>query len=83
MRELSREHIRFRESVRRFAEEEVLIVAREMDEKDLFPDNLIASLGKEGLMGMIVPEEYGGLGKDLPSYVLALMSCPRPLPLWL
>jgi len=80
LRELSREHIRFRESVRRFAEEEVLIVAREIDEKDLIPDDLIASLGKEGLMGMIVPEEYGGLGKDLLSYVLALEELSKASP---
>ena len=46
-------------------------MAREMDKKHLFSDSLIASLGKEGVMGMIVPEEYGGLVKDFISHVLA------------
>jgi len=55
-----------------FAREEVLPIAAELDEKDLFPDELIARAAKAGLLGMIVPEEYGGMGLDARDYVTAI-----------
>jgi alkylation response protein AidB-like acyl-CoA dehydrogenase len=78
--ELTEDHISFRDEVRQFSEEDVLPVAREIDEKDLFPDDIIASAGEMGLMGIIVPEEYGGLGLDLVSYVLAIEEISKACP---
>lgn len=78
--ELTEDHISFRDEVRQFAEEDVLPVAREIDEKDLFPDDIIARAGEMGLMGIIVPQEYGGLGLDLVSYVLAIEELSKVCP---
>lgn len=78
--ELTEDHTSFRDKVRRFAEEDVLPVAREIDEKDLFPDDIIAIAGEMGLMGILVPEEYGGLGLDLVAYVLAIEEISKACP---
>lgn len=78
--ELTEDQISFRDEVRQFAEEDVLSVAREIDEKDLFPDDIIARAGEMGLMGIIVPQEYGGLGLDLVSYVLAIEELSKVCP---
>lgn len=73
-------HRTFRDRVRLFSEEEVLPVAREIDEKDSFPDDVINKAGKIGLMGIITPKEYGGLGEDLISYVLAITEISKVSP---
>jgi alkylation response protein AidB-like acyl-CoA dehydrogenase len=70
----------FRDKVRLFSKEEVLPVAREIDEKDLFPDDIITKAGKMGLMGIITPEEYGGMGEDLMSYILAIEEVAKASP---
>jgi alkylation response protein AidB-like acyl-CoA dehydrogenase len=78
--DLTEGHRIFRDEVRLFSEEEILPVAREIDEKDLFPDDVIIKSGEMGLMGIITPEEYGGIGKDLTSYVLAIEEISRASP---
>jgi alkylation response protein AidB-like acyl-CoA dehydrogenase len=78
--DLTKGHRTFRDKVKRFSEEEVLPVAREIDEKDLFPDDIITKAGKMGLMGIITPKEYGGMGKDLISYVLAIEEISKASP---
>ncbi|NYT11664.1 MAG: acyl-CoA dehydrogenase [Methanomassiliicoccales archaeon] len=78
--DLTKGHRTFRDKVRHFSEEEVLPVAREIDEKDLFPDDVITKAGKMGLLGIITPKEYGGMGKDLISYVLAIEEISKASP---
>ncbi|MCA1626268.1 MAG: acyl-CoA dehydrogenase family protein, partial [Acidobacteria bacterium] len=51
---------------------EIAPVAREYDEEEKFPREQLSGLAKLGLMGMIIPEEYGGAGFDTVSYALAL-----------
>jgi alkylation response protein AidB-like acyl-CoA dehydrogenase len=61
-----------RDTARKFAEDELAPDSIERDEKEEFPDDAIKKLGELGFMGMMVPEEYGGAGLDMVSYILAL-----------
>lgn len=58
--------------VREFARKEIEPVAARNDAESRFPSDIIAKMGGLGLMGMMVPEEYGGGGTTAVSYVLAL-----------
>src|SRR4051812_652445 len=49
-------------TVREFCEAEVKPVAREWDSSESFPHAVVKKLGELGLLGMSVPEEYGGVG---------------------
>ena len=59
-------------AVREFAQNEIAPLAREYDEEEKFPRPQLAGLAELGLLGMIIPEEYGGAGFDAVSYALAL-----------
>ena len=69
---LTDEHKMIRDTAREFAQKEIAPIAAEFDESGDFPLATIARMGKLGLMGIEVPEEYGGAGMDTLSYVLAL-----------
>lgn len=69
--ELSENHLMIRDMVREFAEKEIKPGAFERDETGAFPFDLCKKLGELGLMGIIVPEEYGGAGLDVTSFALA------------
>jgi alkylation response protein AidB-like acyl-CoA dehydrogenase len=66
-----------RETVREFAREKVAPVAEELDRESRFPYELVAELGELGLMGLPVPEAYGGAGGDTVSYALAIEELTR------
>lgn len=70
--DLREEQEMVRNSVREFAQNEIAPVAREFDETEQFPKKQIEGLAELGLLGMIIPEEYGGAGFDTVSYALAL-----------
>jgi alkylation response protein AidB-like acyl-CoA dehydrogenase len=57
------------ETVRRFVAKEVLPVVGELERNDRFPDALVEQMRGLGLFGVTIPEEYGGLGLDLLTYV--------------
>ena len=57
---------------RELAEGEIVPHAAEWDREHRFPDELFPKLAVLGLMGVCVPEEYGGAGADFVSYVLVL-----------
>ena len=69
---LNDEHRMIRETVREFAQKEIAPVAAHYDETGEFPTPIIKKMGELGLMGIEVPEEYGGAGLDTLSYVLAM-----------
>ena len=69
---LTDEHKMIRDTAREFAQKEIAPIAADFDESGDFPLATIARMGKLGLMGIEVPEEYGGAGMDTLSYVLAL-----------
>src|SRR6185295_5540612 len=66
-----------RNTVRQFALEKVAPVAEELDREKRFPYELVAELGELGLMGMTIPEEYGGAGADTVSYAVAIEELTR------
>ncbi len=66
-----------RDTVRKFAESRIAPVAAELDREHRFPYELVAELAELGLMGMTVPEEYGGAGADTLSYAIAVEELTR------
>ena len=75
--DLSEEHELVRRTVRDFAVERVAPVAEELDREHRFPYELVAELAELGLMGMTIPEEYGGAGTDTLSYAIAVEELTR------
>jgi alkylation response protein AidB-like acyl-CoA dehydrogenase len=75
--DLTSEQQLVRDTVREFAESRIAPVAEELDREHRFPYDLIAELGELGLMGMTIPEEYGGAGTDTLSYAIAVEELTR------
>ena len=75
--DLTQEHELVRQTVREFAERRVAPVAEELDREGRFPYELVAELAELGLMGMTIPEEYGGGGADTVSYAIAIEELTR------
>jgi alkylation response protein AidB-like acyl-CoA dehydrogenase len=69
---LNEEHEMIRQTARDFAQREIAPIAAEYDESGEFPYETVMKMGALGLMGIEVPEDYGGAGLDTLSYVLAL-----------
>ena len=75
--ELTGEQELVRQTVRDFAVSRVAPVAAELDREQRFPYELVAELAELGLMGIPIPEEYGGAGADTVSYALAIEELTR------
>jgi short-chain 2-methylacyl-CoA dehydrogenase len=75
--DLEPEHELLRDTVRQFALEKIAPVAEELDREKRFPYALVAELAELGLMGMTIPEEYGGGGTDTLSYAIAVEELTR------
>jgi short-chain 2-methylacyl-CoA dehydrogenase len=75
--DLSEEHELLRATVREFAERRIAPVAEELDREHRFPYDLIAGLAELGLLGIPIPEEYGGSGADALSYTIAIEELTR------
>ncbi len=71
------EHEMLRDMVRDFAKTEVEPLAREMDKKETIPADLIDKMGELGIMGIPVPEKYGGAGMDTVAYATAIMELAK------
>jgi len=69
---LSPEQQLLQKTAREFAQREVAPIAAEIDEQHRFPAELVRRMGELGLMGVAIPEAWGGSGMDTVSYVLAL-----------
>lgn len=74
---LSDDEVLFRENVRQFAEEKIRPLAREMDEKGVFDKSLIEQFFQLGLMGIEIPEQYGGAGGKFLEAILAVEELSR------
>lgn len=70
--ELTEQQRMLRDLVRGFAQERLKPVAGEIDRAHRFPAEIIAELGRLGIMGMFVPTRYGGAGFDYVSYATAI-----------
>jgi len=71
------EHIMIRDMVRNFADDQIMPLARSLDEEEKFPIELVQEMGRLGLMGMIVPQEYGGSGLDMVAFATAIIELAR------
>lgn len=74
---LTDEEALFQQSVREFAEQEIRPLAAEMDEEGKFSANLLQQLFDLGLMGIGIPEEYGGQGGTFFNSILAVEELSR------
>ena len=74
---LTQEQRQIRDMVAEFVDDEVVPRAAEIDETDEFPQDLVDRMAELGLMGMPVPEEYGGAGLDYHAYPEALVEISR------
>lgn len=74
---LTEDEILFRDNVRQFAEEAVRPLVKEMDEKGVFEHSLIDQFHQLGLMGIEVPEEFGGGGGTFFEAILAVEEMSR------
>ena len=75
--ELTPEQQMARDTARDFAAREVLPRAADIDRRHAFPGDLIGKLGALGMMGVAVPQAWGGAGMDTVAYVLALEEISR------
>ena len=75
--DLTQEQQLVRDTVREFAESRIAPVAAELDREHRFPYDLVAQLAELGLMGMTIPEEYGGAGADTVAYAVAVEELTR------
>ena len=75
--DLPQEHELLRNTVREFATARVAPVADELDRESRFPYELVAEMAELGLMGIPIPEEYGGAGSDTLAYAIAIEELTR------
>ncbi|KGP74166.1 acyl-CoA dehydrogenase [Pontibacillus yanchengensis] len=70
--EFTEEQEMMRKMVRDFAQKEVAPIVEKMDKEDYYPTDVVKKMGELGLMGIPIPEEYGGAGMDFTSYIIAI-----------
>ena len=70
-------HRAFRAQVREFAENEIRPLAPELDANETFSVELTRKMGQAGFMGIDIPQEYGGQGRDTLSYIIAVEEIAR------
>jgi alkylation response protein AidB-like acyl-CoA dehydrogenase len=75
--ELPESHRLLRNTVREFAEREVRPHAAEWDREERFPSELVPKLAELGLLGIKIPEAYGGAGLDMLAYAVCVEEIAR------
>src|SRR6267142_1555000 len=73
----SEQHLAVREMVREFARDEVAPVAKQFDADGTFPWENVKKMGELGLLGVPWPEELGGAGLDLLSYMITIQELAK------
>ena len=76
-RYLTDKHREFQEEIREFAENDVRPVAGLLDERAEFPWENVKVMAERGWLGIPIPQDYGGMGKDYLSYALAVEELAR------
>jgi alkylation response protein AidB-like acyl-CoA dehydrogenase len=64
-------------TVRDFVDKEILPVATELEHRDEYPQDIVDGLKELGLFGLMIPEEYGGIGESLLTYALVVEEISR------
>jgi alkylation response protein AidB-like acyl-CoA dehydrogenase len=77
MYNLNDDQLLIKDMVREFAEKEVRPIASAIDKEHRFPEESIPRMAELGLLGMTIPEEYGGTEGDVLSYILAVEELSR------
>ncbi|MDQ2645958.1 MAG: acyl-CoA dehydrogenase family protein [Myxococcota bacterium] len=75
--ELPESHRLLRSTVREFAEREVRPRAKDWDKEERFPHEIVPRLAELGLLGIKIPEEYGGAGLDMLAYAVCVEEIAR------
>ncbi len=75
--DLTEEQQMIREMTRRFADEKLKPIAEDLDRNHRFPKEIVQELAELGIMGVAVPEEYGGAGMDQLCYAIAVEELSR------
>jgi alkylation response protein AidB-like acyl-CoA dehydrogenase len=75
--EPTEDQARIRDAVRAFADSEIAPRVADWEKEGRFPHETLCKLGEMGILGMMVPEAYGGAGADALSYVLAVEELAR------
>ncbi|QEJ95920.1 acyl-CoA dehydrogenase [Treponema phagedenis] len=73
----TKQHEELRQAIRNFAETEVKPIAFELDQENKFPHEVIKEFASMGMMGLPYPREYGGAGRDILSYAIAVEELSR------
>ncbi|GAB2687409.1 acyl-CoA dehydrogenase family protein [Thalassiella azotivora] len=63
--------------VREFVDEQIIPVATGLEHADEYPDKIVEGMKEMGIFGLMIPEEYGGLGESLLTYALAVEEIAR------
>src|SRR5947199_3473176 len=74
---LTEDEVLFRDNIRQFADERIRPLVKEMDEKGVFDKDLIHDFFQLGLMGIEIPEQYGGGGAKFFEAILAVEELSR------
>ncbi|GAA4120420.1 acyl-CoA dehydrogenase family protein [Knoellia locipacati] len=63
--------------VRQFVEEQIIPVAQDLEHADEYPTDIVEGMKEMGIFGLMIPEEYGGLGESLLTYALCVEEIAR------
>src|SRR6202046_4946499 len=74
---LTEDEILFRDNIRQFADDKVRPLVKEMDEKGIFEKSLVAEFFQLGIMGIEIPEQFGGGGAKFFEAILAVEELSR------
>ncbi len=64
-------------TVRQFVDKEIIPSAQELEHSDTYPQHIVDAMSEMGLFGLMIPEEYGGLGESLLTYALCVEELAR------
>jgi alkylation response protein AidB-like acyl-CoA dehydrogenase len=65
------------ELVREFVDEQIIPVAQQLEHADEYPEKIVEGMKEMGIFGLMIPEEYGGLGESLLTYALVVEEIAR------
>jgi butyryl-CoA dehydrogenase len=74
---LNEDHIALKNNLKDFVDGEILPQAAKIDKTSVYPGEIVKKMGELGLMGINVPEKYGGAGLDYLSYAIAMEEISR------
>ena len=63
--------------VRQFVDEQIIPNAQELEHSDTYPSEIVEAMKEMGVFGLMIPEEYGGLGESLLTYALCVEEIAR------